>query len=471
MMNKTIALPASTGTKNEPFGPKIRDWGRMVSFQPQLYFRPQDIEELKSFLISIYQGAFKQKKPRVLGGLHSCSDICVSDAIIDVSDLPQTIEFNEDYSKVTVSANWHFHDFLLALSEHGKSISATGGTDEQTLAGIISTNTAPATPQTTIYELLEWVEYITIDEESASIVERRLYKTDPDFRAAIGSLGAIGVITKVQFSLVDELYFETIQKMVKIDTILTDVAKTSHRYDFWRVDWIPATDTGLLWAANKIPPGNPDGDYATDQAENVLEFIYMALDRLESAGPLLDNAMRLLYSALIFTYGEVKVSGPLRNMLPVDRRAPLRVAMAEWSFNPSDLNHLIQTCKDYFQLRGWPNLPIEIELTKTDPYYMSAWNWPGLDYIIKFNFMYLTDVANTPVEKQAIIEHLHGLWDYLVQSGIPFKAHWGKINFMDEKFVHDHFEFDLFKPFIRPMFLNQYLAERFYKLSEPNHTG
>ena len=92
--------------------------------------------------------------PRVLGSLHSCSDICMSDAIIDVSDLPRTIEFNADYSKITVLANWHFRNFLLALREHGKSISATGGTDEQTLAGIISTNTAPATPQTTIYELL-----------------------------------------------------------------------------------------------------------------------------------------------------------------------------------------------------------------------------------------------------------------------------------------------------------------------------
>jgi FAD/FMN-containing dehydrogenase len=464
-MKEIRTLPANTGLKMEPIGPNIQDWAHFISFQPQLYFRPQDLEELKSFLISIFQGAFKQKKPRVLGSLHSCSDICVSDAIIDVSDLPRTIEFNADYSKVTVSANWHFHDFLLALSEHGKSISATGGTDEQTLAGIISTNTAPATPHTTIYELLEWVEYITIDEGHTSIVEKRVFKTDPDFRAAIGSLGAIGVLTKVQFNLVDELYFETVQKMIKLNAVLTDVAQTSRNYDFWRINWIPDTDIGLLWAARKILTADPDGDYSLDQTENILEVIFKVLDKLESAGPLLDNAMRLLYSGLALTYGVIKVSGPLRNMLPVDRRAPLRVAMAEWSFNPADLNNLMGRCKEYFHQHGWPNLPIEIELTKTDNYYMSAWNWPGLDYIIKFNFMYLTDVTQTPAEKEAIFVHLHGLWDYLIQAGIPFKAHWGKINFMDYKFVNDHFEFDQFKPFIHPMFLNRYLTERFYKVS------
>ena len=98
---------------------------------------------------------------------------------------------------------------------------------------------------------------------------------------------------------------------------------------------------------------------------------------------------------------------------------------SDGQFNPADLNHLIDCCKEYFHQHGWPNLPIEIELTKTDKYYMSPWNWPGLDYIVKFNFMYLTDVTQTAAEKEVINVHLHGLWDYLMQAGIPFKAHWG----------------------------------------------
>ncbi len=92
---------------------------------------------------------------------------------------------------------------------------------------------------------------------------------------------------------------------------------------------------------------------------------------------------------------------------------------------------------------------------------MSPWNWPGLDYIVKFNFMYLTDVSGTAPEREAILAHLHGLWDHLQAAGIPFKAHWGKLNFMDAQFVNDHYRFDQFKPFICPLFLNPYLTDRF----------
>jgi FAD/FMN-containing dehydrogenase len=461
-MKKALESRALAGEnlEDEEREPTFQDWARFVTIQPALYFRPQDMDDLNRFMGGIQQGIFKQKSLRVLGGLHSCSDICVSDAILDVSDLARTIEFAPDNSSVTATANWHLHDFLLALSQRGKSLGATGGTDHQTLAGLISTNTAPATAQHALYDLLEWVEYITIDEASGGVIEKRVGRSEPAFGAVVCSLGAIGILTRVHFRLVDEPYFETIQKIEPLNNILANLASTAQKYEFWRIDWIPDTDQGLLWAARRVSHADPNGDYADDQSENILVAIFRVLDKLEGAGPLLDDAMRLVYAGLALTYGETKVSGPLRTMLPVDRRAPLHVAMAEWSFNPSDLARLLQACRDYYHKNGWPNLPIEIELTKTDNYFMSAWNWPGLDYIVKFNFMYLTDISESGPKHNEINAHLKGLWDYLIQAGIPFKAHWGKINFMDYDFVQKNYQIDAFKPFIRGMFVNDYLAER-----------
>jgi hypothetical protein len=456
-----MKAPQSEIVRTEPdiVPPTFTDWAGFVTIQPELYFRPQDLEDLKGVLAAMQQSPHPRHF-RVLGGLHSCSDICVSDAVIDVSDLPKTIEFSDDESSVTVSANWHLHDFLAELSRHGKSLSSTGGTDKQTLAGLISTNTAPATPRFTLYGQLEWVEYLTLDADGRSIVEKHVSRDEPAFKAAVASLGAIGILTRVCFKLVNEPYFFTLQKIIKLKEVLTDLEATSREYDFWRIDWIPDTENGLLWAAQRIPTADPQGDYPLDQSETILEVIFKLLDRLEGAGPLLDNAMRLVYSGLELTYGEVTASGPLRNMLPVDRRAPLQVAMAEWSFDPHDLPRLQESCRSYYKLSGWPNLPIEIELTKTDGYYMSAWNWPGLDYIVKFNFMYLTDISKTEAERQEIIDHLHGLWKHLLKDGIPFKAHWGKINFMDYDFVRSHYDLAAFQPFIRKQFLNPYLVER-----------
>jgi FAD/FMN-containing dehydrogenase len=440
----------------------MEDWGRLISFRPDLVLRPASIDELAGMLERISRGELGGGRVRVPGSLHSCSEIVVSDAILDISTLPKTIEFEAGDDAVTASANVTLHEFLAELGRRGKSVTATGGTDHQTLAGLISTGTAPASSRHALYDLLEWVELVTVDAASGQAVVRRIARGDVDFAAAICSLGLLGVLTRVHFRLVDELYFSVVQKIVRLDDVLADLDATSARYDFWRINWMHKSDKALLWAAAAVPreQSDPDGDYPTDQSEQVLDVVFKALDKLSDTGPLLTGALELVYKVLAATYDEVHVTGPLRNMLPVDRRAPLRVAMAEWSFRPQDANRVLGECEDYFEDRGWPNIPTEIELTRVDGSLMSAWNWDDLPYVVKFNFMYLTEVCAEPGEKEAIYAHLRGLWEHLEAAGVPFKAHWGKINFIDPEFTRRNHGIDAFRPLISPIFVNDYLAER-----------
>jgi hypothetical protein len=46
---------------------------------------------------------------------------------------------------VVASGDVTLHEFLASWGAAGKSLTATGDTDHQTLAGLISTGTAPAT--------------------------------------------------------------------------------------------------------------------------------------------------------------------------------------------------------------------------------------------------------------------------------------------------------------------------------------
>src|SRR5215210_3995559 len=413
-------------------------------------------------LEQIHRGELGNGRVRVPGTLHSCSEIVVSDAILDTSALPRTVEFEPGDAAVVASANVTLHEFLAELGRHGKSVTASGGTDHQTLAGLISTGTAPASSRHALYELLEWVELVSGDEASGQAVERRISRGDADFPAAVCSLGLLGVLTRVRFRLVDELHFDAVMKIVELGDVLADLDATSKKYDFWRVNWAPKSDKALLWAATAVPrdKSKPDGDYATDQSEHLLDFVFGVLDKLTDSGPLLTLPLELVYDAMTLVYGTTRATGPLRNMLPVDRRAPLHVAMAEWSFRPEDVNQVIGECRRYFDDRGWPNIPTEIELSRVDGALMSAWNWDGLDYIVKFNFMYLTEVCTEPGEKDEIYSHLRGLWEHLEAAGIPFKAHWGKINFIDPEFVRRNHDVDAFRPLMSPMFMNDYLAER-----------
>ncbi len=440
----------------------LEDWAQLVSFRPELVLRPASIDELKATLERIHRGELGGGRVRVPGSLHSCSKIVVSDTILDTSALPKTTDFATGDTAVTASANVTLHEFLAELGARGKSVTATGGTDHQTLAGLISTGTAPASSRHALYELLEWVELVTVDPVSGQAVVRQIAHGDADFPAAVCSLGLLGVLTRVHFRLVDERYFSVVQKIVHLDEVLADLDATSAKYDFWRINWMQKSEKALLWAATAVPreQSKPDGDYPTDRSEQVLDVVFKMLDKLSDTGPLLTGALDAIYNVLALTYKESHFTGPLRNMLPVDRHAPLHVAMAEWSFRPQEVNRVIGECQDYFDDRGWPNIPTEIELTRVDGSLMSAWNWEDLPYVVKFNFMYLTEVCTEPGEKEAIYAHLRGLWEHLEAAGIPFKAHWGKINFIDPDFTRHNHGFDAFRPLISPIFMNDYLEQR-----------
>jgi len=440
----------------------MEDWAQLISFSPEILLRPESLDELKETLERIHRGELGNGRLRVQGSLHSCSEIVVSDAILDTSGMPKTIEFDAGDAAVVASANVTLHEFLAELGRRGKSVTATGGTDHQTLAGLISTGTAPASSRHALYELLDWVELVTVDPASGRAIERRIARGDAEFPAVVCSLGLLGVLTRVRFRLVDERHFSVVVKAVRLDDVLTDLDATSAKYDFWRVNWVPKSDKALLWAAAAVPreQSEPDGDYSTDRSEHLLDVVFEVVDKLSDSGPLLTGVLELVYDVMALTYDARHATGPLRNMLPVDRRAPLHVAMAEWSFRPQDVHTVLGECQEYFGRNGWPNIPTEIELSRVDGSLMSAWNWDGLPYIVKFNFMYPTEVCTEPGEKEAIHAHLRGLWEHLDGAGVPFKAHWGKINFIDPEFVRRNHGFEEFRPLISPMFVNDHLAER-----------
>src|SRR3954447_8876145 len=147
-------------------GPAMEDWGQLIAFRPGLVLKPASLDELKATLEAVHRGEHGTGRVRVPGSLHSCSEIVVSETILDISSLPKTMDFEAGDTAVVASANVTLHEFLAELGRRGKSLTATGGTDHQTLggtdhqtlAGLISTGTAPASSRHALYELLEWVE-------------------------------------------------------------------------------------------------------------------------------------------------------------------------------------------------------------------------------------------------------------------------------------------------------------------------
>src|SRR4051794_32046951 len=106
----------------------LHDWGELISFSPATVLRPTSVAELKQMLERVHRGEIGNGRVRVPGSLHSCSEIAVAEAIVDVGAMPRSIEFENADSAVIVTANYSLHEFLFELGERGKSVTATGGT-------------------------------------------------------------------------------------------------------------------------------------------------------------------------------------------------------------------------------------------------------------------------------------------------------------------------------------------------------
>ena len=90
----------------------MQDWGELVSFRPDVVLRPTSLDELEDTLERIHAGEAGSGRVRVPGSLHSCSEIVVSDAILDTSALPKSMDFDEGDGAVVATANVSLHDFL-----------------------------------------------------------------------------------------------------------------------------------------------------------------------------------------------------------------------------------------------------------------------------------------------------------------------------------------------------------------------
>ena len=260
---------------------------------------------------------------------------------------PEDMDFEAGDEAVVATANVTLHDFLAELGRRGKSVTATGGTDHQTLAGLISTGTAPASSRHALYELLDWVELVTVDPATGRAVERRISRGDADFPAAVCSLGLLGVLTRVRFRLVDELYFAVVQKIVDLDDVLADLDATSARVR------LLARQLGAEEREGAALGGNGDPARAVEAGRRLPHrpFRARARRRLRGArqahrhGAAADRRAGGGLRRDGLHLRESHATGPLRNMLPVDRRAPLHVAMAEWSFRPQDTQRVLGECR------------------------------------------------------------------------------------------------------------------------------
>ncbi|QLQ81775.1 hypothetical protein HG537_0G00280 [Torulaspora globosa] len=229
----------------------FRNWAGIYSSRAQLYFQPTSVEEV----VEIVNEARRQKKTVVtIGSGHSPSDMCMTkEWLVNLDKLDKVHEFKEypedHYADVTVDGGMRVYRLSEIVGARGYAIQNLGSISEQSVAGIISTGTHGSSP----YHGLVSSQYVnlTIVNGKGEVVFLDAENEPEVFRAAMLSVGKIGIIVRATIRVVPAFNIKSTQEVIDFDTVLSRWNTLWTSSEFIRVWWYPYSRKCILWRGAK----------------------------------------------------------------------------------------------------------------------------------------------------------------------------------------------------------------------------
>lgn len=223
-------------------------WARTFHSRPEYYIQPQTTEELQQ-VIKLARRC--RRRIVVVGCGHSPSDLtCTSSWLVNLDCLEDILDIDRKTNAVVMQAGIRLHDLGIKLREHGLAMPNLGSIDHQSIAGAIGTGTHGSSTRHGI--LSQSVLALKIMLANGRTVSCSAEQNVDLFRAALISLGALGIITEVTFQAVPAFNIEWAQSLHPLDDIITDWEKDLWtQKEFTRVWWLPYMKRCIKWRADK----------------------------------------------------------------------------------------------------------------------------------------------------------------------------------------------------------------------------
>jgi D-arabinono-1,4-lactone oxidase len=225
-------------------------WARTYHSRPELYLRPQSIAEIQKIITLARR---MRRRVVTVGCGHSPSDLtCTSAWMVNLDDFGKVLGVDTERKTMTVQAGIRMHVMNLVAKEHGLTMPSLGSIDDQSLAGAIGTATHGSSMSHGL--LSDAIRSLRIVLGNGQTVKCSASQSPDLFRAALASLGALGIIVELEFQMVDASNIEWVQTILPIEDVLSRWDKdlwTSH--EFVRVWWLPYMKRAIVWRADKTP--------------------------------------------------------------------------------------------------------------------------------------------------------------------------------------------------------------------------
>lgn len=170
--------------------------------------------------------------------------------MVNLDRFNQVLSINSKTNVVVMRAGIRLRELSQELKAHGLSLPNLGSINDQSIAGAIGTGTHGSSTRHGL--LSQSVLGLKIVLSNGRIVSCSAEQNKDLFRAALVSLGALGIIIEVTFQAVPVFKIAWKQTLVPLDQILAHWDKelwTEH--EFTRVWWMPYMKKAVKWTADR----------------------------------------------------------------------------------------------------------------------------------------------------------------------------------------------------------------------------
>ncbi|KAI9683959.1 MAG: D-arabinono-1,4-lactone oxidase [Trizodia sp. TS-e1964] len=236
----SIPFRASTGYTHHT-------WARTFHSRPELYLRPQSHAEIQK-IVNLARKC--RRRLTTVGCGHSPSDLtCTSSWMVNLDDYSEVLSVDSSHH-VVMQSGIRLHELGEQLHKYGLAMPNLGSIDNQSIAGAIATGTHGSTLEHGL--LSEAVVALKIILANGRTILCSKDQNEEVFRAALISLGALGIITEITFKAVPSFNIEWTQRIQSLDSVLSSwEGNLWTQSEFVRVWWLPYSKRAVVWNAEK----------------------------------------------------------------------------------------------------------------------------------------------------------------------------------------------------------------------------
>ena len=283
-------------------------WARTFYSQPELYLQPESLAEIQK-IVDLARRC--RRRIVTVGSGHSPSDLtCTSSWMVNLDRYAAVESIDPSKKVATVQAGMRLRDLVAALGAQGLALPSLGSINEQSIAGAISTGTHGSALRHGT--LAHYVQGLRLVLANGRVVSCSAESNPELFRAALVSLGALGIVVEVSLKAVPDFNIRWEQHLVSQDSIVRDWdSGLWSQAEFTRVWLFPYMKQCVLWRASKThePLRSPAASWFSGRVGyHIYHFLLYAAQYVPRLLPAIERFV------IAVQYGRPGVSGVDKGM-------------------------------------------------------------------------------------------------------------------------------------------------------------